>query len=361
MLTRQFYQQGTYNLTQSILHHYGIEAGMRLGVLDRYLIKGYNNVLVLILDGMGVDLAKTSEFFSKHLVKEIYSVYPPTTTASLTTLYSGLAPIEHGWLGWNVYFPELPYDGVTLFLNEVMDEKRVAAEYNVARRFLPYERLVDRIRQEGVTAELMSPFDEPRINSVEQIFIRSLSRFSEPGRHFIMGYWTEPDYTQHLYGKASRKAKTMLAQIERSIRTFIDSLSDTLVVILSDHGMIDATPIYLEDYPELLACLYRRISLEARTPNFFVKPGMHDTFERLFRERFKDFELFRRDDFLASGLLGPGQAHPNVTHALGDFIGVARGTRYILNDRLHDKGFVGVHAGLTEEEMMIPLIIIERP
>lgn len=360
-LTRLIYQEGTYNLTGSILRRFGLEGPLSLNALDRFLEKGYRNVLVLILDGLGVELAQKSSFLSEHIVRQIYSVYPPTTTASLTTLYSGLSPIEHGWLGWNVYFPQLPHDAVTLFLNEVMDQKVKAADYVVTDRYLPYESIVSRLVKAGVSAESMNPFEEPRISSLDQLFIRSLRLFSEPGEHFVMGYWTEPDYTQHEHGKNSRQARDKLAEIERSIKTFVDSFSDTLIVILSDHGMIDATPLYLEDYPEMQSLLTRRISLEARNPCFFLKPGTHEKFSQLFHEAFDDFELYTHDEYLQSGLLGQGTPHPSVATSVGDFVGVARGTRYLLNDRLHDKGFIGVHAGLTEEEMMIPLIIIERP
>jgi hypothetical protein len=44
---------------------------------------------------------------------------------------------------------------------------------------------------------------------------------------------------------------------------------------------------------------------------------------------------------------------------IGDFIGIAVGSRSIFNSREEYEKFVGVHAGMTEEEMMVPLILIE--
>jgi len=43
---------------------------------------------------------------------------------------------------------------------------------------------------------------------------------------------------------------------------------------------------------------------------------------------------------------------------LGDYLAIAVGRQAL---RMENKGFKGEHAGLTEEEMRIPLIAIEKP
>ena len=45
---------------------------------------------------------------------------------------------------------------------------------------------------------------------------------------------------------------------------------------------------------------------------------------------------------------------------LGDYLAIAIDDLSIYNTREEADFFVGVHAGLTEDEMMIPLIIIEK-
>ena len=36
----------------------------------------------------------------------VTSVYPSTTTAALTSYYSGKTPYETGWIAWSQYFKE---------------------------------------------------------------------------------------------------------------------------------------------------------------------------------------------------------------------------------------------------------------
>ena len=43
---------------------------------------------------------------------------------------------------------------------------------------------------------------------------------------------------------------------------------------------------------------------------------------------------------------------------LGDYLAVATGTATL---RMVDKGYLGEHAGMTAEEMTIPLIAVSKP
>lgn len=358
---KDFYHHGTYNLIGSILHHYGLEGAKPLSVLEHYLKKNYRNVFILLMDGLSVDLVRTSEYLSRHLAAEIYSVYPPTTTASLTTLYSGQSPIEHGWMGWNVYLPNLPYDGVTLLLNTVMDSDMPAADYPVGHIHLSYTSIFEKIRQTGVNVLHTSPFTETRARSIDHLIHHLYEHSLKDGRNFGFAYWTEPDYTQHAYGAMSPQAIKIVRDIEESMKIGQALFSDTLLILMSDHGMINSTPIFLEDHPELISLLERRTSFETRNPSFFVEAGRQADFAKLFQELFPDFDLYTHEEAIESGMYGPGTPHPSTEHSIGDFVAVARGERRIHHDRQGAHEYIGVHAGLTREEMMVPLIIFECP
>ena len=45
---------------------------------------------------------------------------------------------------------------------------------------------------------------------------------------------------------------------------------------------------------------------------------------------------------------------------LGDYLAVGTGELTIFSSREEADFFVGVHAGLREEEMLIPLIVVEK-
>lgn len=358
---KQFYQSGSYNLVGSILHHYGLSGPPVLDVLEPYLAKGYRNLFVLILDGLSVELARTNTFLEHHLAAQIYSVFPPTTTASLTTLYSGLSPIEHGWMGWNVRLPQVEHDAVTLFLNTVMDSNQPAADYPVAQTHLAYRTIFDQIADSGVRVLRTSPFDGLPARTVDHILGHFIDHAKQPGRLFGLGYWTEPDFTQHCHGAMSNQAVRLVRDISLSLQLASQMLQDSLLIVMSDHGMINSQAVYLEDWPELMELLERPFSFEARNPSLFIKPGKAEQFGELFRRRLPDFDLYDKATALQLEIYGPGEPHPTTEHSIGDFIAIARDGRHLVLSRQRDSGLKGLHAGLTREEMMIPLIILECP
>ena len=79
--------------------------------LDILLRKNYKNVVVMLSDGMGTSILKkhllADAFLIRYLQTTISSVFPATTTAATVTMESGLSPIEHGRLGWRLYFDEV--------------------------------------------------------------------------------------------------------------------------------------------------------------------------------------------------------------------------------------------------------------
>ena len=57
--------------------------------------------------------------------------------AARTTIESGLTPIEHGWLGWDMYFKK--FDNViTLTKNYVAATKEKITDYHIARTLLKF-------------------------------------------------------------------------------------------------------------------------------------------------------------------------------------------------------------------------------
>lgn len=78
-------------------------------------------------------------YLIRHVQTTISSVFPATTTAATVTMETGMSPIEHGWLGWSLYFDEIGAN-VNIFSNTLFGtDGEPAAEYHVARRYLPYK------------------------------------------------------------------------------------------------------------------------------------------------------------------------------------------------------------------------------
>jgi hypothetical protein len=323
-------------------------------------------------------------FFRSHLVTSFDSVYPPTTVAATTSMLSGLYPNEHGWLGWDIYYPQVDKN-VTVFMNtEQLREKEgavptavypdgrakwtedslekplPAAEYNVGFRYTPYQNILDRIKDAGGNAYAAMPFLPPYPQSMEAILDRVQTLCGEPGKKFIYAYWNEPDFTMHMTGTASSETHAMITGLERMVEKTVSGLSDTLIMIVADHGHMDSRNCCLKDYPEVMNCLVRQPSFEPRTLNLFVRNEYKEVFPEIFRKHFGDsFILLTRDEVLSGRLFGIGKDHEGLENMIGDYVALAVSDRSIFNTHIEAQEMPGGHAGLTKEEIAIPLILIE--
>ena len=93
----------------------------------------------------------------------------------------------------------------------------------------------------------------------------------------------------------------------------------------------------------------------------FVKEEKKDQFEQEFEKAFGgQFLLMTKDQVLESQIFGDGTEHPNFRGMIGDYLAIGIGDVTIFSDREEAESMKGVHAGLLETEMQIPLIVEER-
>ena len=192
------YENSIVNLSCSILQYFGAKSEhSTLEYIDELLKGEYKNVVIILLDGLGVDalqyhLAKNG-FFRKHLIREYSSVFPPTTTAATTSLESGLTPFEHGWLGWSMYFSEVDKI-VNAFVNTEKDTNIQAADFHVANQFIPYETIYKKIKDAGMAnAYSVSKFGSNRIKLFDELVDEIIRLCATSEKKYIYGYWENPD------------------------------------------------------------------------------------------------------------------------------------------------------------------------
>ena len=383
------YNNCLVNLASSMLVHFGAEAtAPTLPLADSYLAKDYKNVVVLLLDAMGVSILEKhlseNGFFRSHLAGSYSSVFPPTTVAATTSVTSGLFPDEHAWLGWDCYFPELRKN-VTVYTNSdqmieagspfsiekesrpgdydcpAVEETRPAADFHVGFTYTPYESIVSKMKNAGANAYFSTPFVEPNPQDLDAILDRVTKLCSEPEKKFIYAYWSEPDSTMHKTGTVSQETHEVITAIEKRIEEFANGLSDTLLFITADHGHMDSKNLCILDYPEIMKCLVRMPGIEPRTLNLFIKEEYKDEFPVLFEKKFGDkFWLVPKEEVIERKLFGPGTEHPQFRDKLGDFLAIAVSDTSLFNTHVEAKLMPGGHAGLSKEELEIPLIAVEK-
>lgn len=354
------------NLANSILIEFGINEKGRAGLkqLTPYLEKNYKNIVVLLLDGMGTNIVKKDlaedGFFHSHLVDTYSSVFPPTTVAATTSVANGLQPCEHSWLGWDCYYPQIDKN-VTVFLNTETGTENAVAEESIAWKYCGYESIVSKIKKAGGMAYEVTPFSAPFPDTFPAICARIKELCKESGKKYIYSYWNEPDHLMHQKGCYGTETKALVQQLEMQVKELSEELEDTLLIVTADHGHIDSKCVGLDEYPKINECLLRLPSIEPRALNLFIKPGKKEQFEKEFQKEFGEkFLLWRKEKVLKEKLFGTGKEHPVFSTMLGDYLAIAMDDVSIFATEEEAKQYIGVHAGLTEDEMMIPLIVIEK-
>ncbi len=372
-LQRPDYNNSIVNLSCSVLKYFNVP-GIRHSTLpeaDRILEERKpRNVVVLLFDAMGISILKRhlpeDSFTRQHVIKTITSTFPPTTVAATTAVNSGLTPFETGWLGWISYFREIDDNILTFFNTLQSDGEKQAAPNHLTYSLIPYKTLSMQIRETNpdVTCMAFSPFKthpiDPTIitKSVRDNMDNILAMTKENGRHMIYGYWPDPDHTMHDLGVDDPRITPILEDIDSNLEYLYKNINkdDTAVFAIADHSQINAKWFCLCDYPDIRELLRHPHSIEGRCASFMVKDGKQDEFRNLFNKHFGGhFQLMTHDEFLQSGLLGSGVPHPRTDGFVGDFVAVAT-DEYCIGETHEDAEMIGIHAGLTKEEMEVPLI-----
>lgn len=348
------------NLANSVMKHFGLKNYHEtLSCIDRILAKNYQNVIVILYDGMGNSLYKRAlpnSFLEKHQIATLTSVHPATTTASTTSMRSGLYPSEHNWLGWDLYIKPLDKI-VTLFTNKLKDSDEEAGEDLVAERFMPFKNIVSLINESGGYAKELFPFGNDFYQNLDEMYQRIIDETKKDGKKYIYAYYPEPDGIMHEYGTDTKKMQDCLKELNQKTEELCQQLNDSAVIITADHGHLNCDDVVISQYPDFLDTLDGDVSIEARFCSFKVKN--REKFEKLFRKYFgNDFLLKTHEEIINEEWFGKGE-HEEFRNSIGDYVAIGITNKYFRYSEKSESA-VSMHAGITEEEMLIPLIVIEN-
>jgi predicted AlkP superfamily pyrophosphatase or phosphodiesterase len=353
------------NITTSILKHYNVETKFStLKIIDDELNKGYRNVILILVDALGNEIIEKHKDVCKNIISDrvdvLTSVFPPTTVAATTSILTGKPPVNTGWIGWLQYIKEEDRS-IIFFYNKDFYNNDYEPDYNVSERYAPIKKIYELIEEKNedvITYEVFPEFREPEHKTFKDLLNKVKKHTEEDGKHFIYAYWDKVDTYLHSFGTESEKVHKHIEEVNNTYLSFINSLNeDTLVILTADHGMIDIEEVPLWDYEDVVNTFEHNPSIEARATAFFIKDGMKEQFEEAFNRNFREkFVLYKSEDFLASKILGDAKEQTKIREFLGDYVSIAI-DKYSFKLSNSDREFKGQHAGLTKEEVLIPLVI----
>ncbi len=350
------------------------------------LIGQTSHLVFVLLDGLGmniVDRLDSGSFLRSSLKTTLVSTCPSTTACALTSVATAVWPAAHAITGWFTYLPEF---GLTTALLPFID--RYTGEGLVHRGLHPAQVVSAEPCLSRVPRAVLNVAPHDIANSVYNVFTRggtrgiayhsfknaidqtiehinALSRRSSEPTYTAI-YFPEIDTLCHKRGVGHESIVPLVMQIDGELRrlaNFLRTVGGRLVVT-ADHGLIDvpeADQTLIMAGDPLLDHLIVPPTGDARTPVFHVKPGHHDAFARDFNARFSDrMVLITSGEAERRRLFGPGDFSPAARRRFGDFIAIAyrpATLAYHPPERTPGKLYIAVHAGISLEEMRIPLCV----
>lgn len=283
---------------------------------------------------------------------------PPTTTASTTSVLSGKNPNEHGWLGWDLYFKNINQT-VTMFLNTIKDTDTKISEKSISEETYPFESIVKKLSSKTNT-NLLYPFGENPYKDLDDMHSKIIDICNNGKRNFIYAYSDEPDHTMHEIGTDAKETIELFKTMNDKTEKLCSKLKDTLVILVADHGHINCNAITLSDYKDIFKLLRQTTSIESRACAFFIKDGEEKHFEELFHKYFdKYFILLSKEEVVEKQIFGVGENNKNFETVIGDYLAIATSDKFFkYNENSID--LKSMHAGITEDEVLVPLILVKR-
>ncbi len=355
----------------------------------------YQNVILILMDALSLRrltrligegiLPLWGGLAEDGVLAPLTSITPSTTTAALTSLWTGRSAAEHGIVGYEMWLKEYGVVANTI-LQSPMSFHGDAGSLRKAgldpENFLEPPLLGTHLTDSGVR---VASFQHQSIirSSLSRMLLRDVNLNSfrtvadlwvnvrrtledhSRSRNYIWVYWGEVDNYSHHYGPDDERTVAEFVNFSAAFETlFLDRIDrsvagKTLLVLLADHGQVTTSPdphYDLRNHPNLVRRLHIMPTGENRLAYLYLLPGQVEA-GREYIERSWPGQFTFLDPVFAveAGLFGPGPYHPRLFDRLGDLIVLARRDAYLWWSNKKDHLF-GRHGGLSPDEMLVPFL-----
>ena len=381
------YDNSILNFISSVCKIYDVDIGHKpLRDFDSEKLASRDNIILIILDGMGYNLF---EYMMDKVnvewknIRKLTSVFPPTTASAITSMMTGKSPLEHGVIGWSLYFKEFGKIIDVLPKIESSTGEALGKSYNL-NAILNIESIFNKIHLHDPSVELIKITPEYIAESDFSLATSSPARIipykeisdmfsaiskaagEEKEKKLIIAYSVNPDGLEHLNGVYADVVSDYMVKAFDEIEKLSDLLNgkNSTIFITADHGLTDIDRyIYIDEDMDLMDTLIMPVFPEPRFCTFFVKKEKERDFNRAISKYKTDFLILSRKEFFEKKLLGDGLPHKKIDDFAGDYFAIATSKsvfkmRYKQDLRKPIK-FKAHHAGLTSDEMYVPLVEID--
>jgi hypothetical protein len=367
------------------------------GFENRLGLPAAKRICVVLADGLGRGLLKQKSAhtpFLRGVMQQgqgdvpvwLDSAFPSTTAASLASLGTGLAPGQHGLVGYDVLDPS--QDKVVNMLGN-WDSGVDPHDWQ------PFPTIFERAAEHvAVTTVSLPQFgDSPMTRAALRggTFVSGSTSHARTAAaaeamagaeaSLMYFYVNDLDKAGHRHGCQSPEWEHQLEELDATVKRLDSALpAGTTVLLTADHGMLDVAEAQRIDYsadPALMAGVRHtageprmvHLYLDEDAPSSDLDRSVDSSAAGTARQRLLDawrgrfgerIWAFTREEAIAAGLFG--QVRPGVERRIGDVMIAARDAL-----ALYDTGrvrptameVVGQHGSLTRAEREVPLLCFQ--
>ena len=312
------------------------------------------------------------------------SVVPSTTSAALTTLWTGRSPAEHGIIGYEIFLREYGMVANMITHSPAALAKSPGLLYQAGfnpEKALPVPNLGPHLAEAGIETFAilsraimysgLSRMHYPNVDvygftTVSDLWhiARQLTNMPLKTRRLIWVYYGSIDTLSHKYGPDSEQAQAEFLSFMKAMHDiFVEGISEetrgrSALLLLSDHGQ-KATPDNphhdLSSHPSFTNRLHMLPTGEHRFSYIHIRPGQREAIlEYIERTWPRSFYHLNAHHAMEVGLFGPGQPAKESHHRIGDQIIISKDDNYLWWET-NPNTMRGRHGGLSFDEMVVPL------
>ena len=336
-------------------------------------------LVFILIDGLGDMFLRrngASGTLLAHRTGRLTSVFPSTTASAVTTTMTGLAPARHGLTGWFIH--DRRFGGVIAPLPTIRRGGAPLRGPLAVPRLFAYRTLFQRRKRPAIFVSprdlACSPYSRRHSRGASTQGYKGLQgmidtiagAISASGSRpaLVHAYYPTFDGLSHAYGCTSKEVVTHFERIDAAFGQLLERLrgSGTDIVLTADHGFIDSPPervIDLDTLSDLQTMLAAPLFGERRTAFCAVRRGAERDFELLAREHLRGKAIVAHsDDLIGLGVFGPGKPHRRLRERIGTHA-LLMEPGWTIRDHVpgeQEHAMIGVHGGLSPDEMWIPLV-----
>jgi hypothetical protein len=350
------------------------------GELNSLALAETRRAVVLLVDGLGWPLLKrnpgAAPFLSQLHGRTLTAGFPSTTVTSLASLGTGLPPGIHGLTGYSSYVEEV--DAAVNWLTW----RRIGEDRDLIDRLIPEEvqplaTAFERAIAAGIDASVVAASQFADSGLTRAVLrggsyagtvtpgdaIASAAKSAARGsRSLVYCYTGDLDLVGHVRGPDSDAWLAQLSLVDQFAEQLAARLpADAVLLITADHGMVTVSE---EDKVDFDASSELRdgvlaLAGEPRARYVHARQGAADDVLATWHGHLADrMWVLSRDDAIAAGWFGP-EVTMTSRRRLGDIVVVARTASAVVRRRAESRlsALPGQHGALTDDELLVPLLI----